>query len=344
MYRGNRLVSLLVFLLVVFCGNVPKTTAHEDKKYVGQGGGLRDGGSWGGGGKAESLYGSRGRSSRNSNYNGTRGYHRIGAHKRLMPFLCPVFAIFCLLTALLCMVCGVCPAPLSMFNVHIQTAKRAVEASIAKCTKSGYKPIVGPPSGVYEAQYEENFRTFHSTSTIIFTPICDEEKRIVSYHLKGSGIDRDGTFEIVSGTAAPDGTAYWLEQLGTVEHTGTSCGDDQLPQQILIHGKFHLDRPVDNFTSFSGCWRSTNDTKGDFIWFKYKEGSSQDSPMGVRQQIGTFVPMADTGFTTDLLGKDEKDETDGRHTPNKKESSSSSTSSESSSSYKPPPPPTPPEC
>ena len=88
---------------------------------------LRTGGSWGGSGKATSWNGSRGRSSRNSHYNGTRGYHRFGAHKRIMPFLFPVIAIFGLLTALLFMVCGICPSSaVSRFNTHVQKARNQV--------------------------------------------------------------------------------------------------------------------------------------------------------------------------------------------------------------------------
>ena len=327
---------------------------------------LRTGGSWGGSGKTTSWNGSRGRSSRNSHYNGTRGYHRFGAHKRLMPFLFPVIAIFGLIASLLLMVCGVCPtlsSSFSIFNLHVQKARNKVETSIKKCAADDSdnkskgtilsKPWNGPQSGVYEAQYEENFRTFHSTATIVFTPIlngdCEDgidvsenpskggngkgNGRLSYYHLKGSGIDRDGNFEIIFGMVSPDGTAFWLEQFrnSTVNDntSATSCAiaaaaaadcnsTDQQPQQLLIHGKFHWgeddDQPkLENYTSFTGSWRSTEGKKGDFIWFKYKEGSSQDSPIGVRQNQFVFAPSVQAtttenkpGITADLLEKNEK--------------------------------------
>ena len=213
-------------------------------------GGSRGGGHYSGG----THYGS------GRHYNNGGAYYnngdRYGSSRALQSwrnwflFLC--FGIIGGVVVFIAWIYGVCcfagraERKLSGFESHIEEATGLVQRS---CADNPYPLQSSPVSGIYDVQYREGFRTFHSNVDMRFS------KTSQGWSIQGKGWDADGQFRISYGLVSHAGMAYWVE--------------NQMDRSILSRGRFLFDSNL-----FMGNWRSSNGRSGSYEVFRFIGGYS----------------------------------------------------------------------
>ena len=140
------------------------------------------------------------------------------------------------------------------FDLAVTKAKGDVFASLEQQPNPPLN--CQPKSGSYAVTYvgEGGEKTIVSSVSLTF------KKAIEGWFVNGSGKDANGSeFVVDEGMVSSEGYAYWVQQYHQEDEN----------RKVLTMGR--LDYETD---SFSGCWRASDGSKGDFERFKLQQEQS----------------------------------------------------------------------
>jgi len=129
------------------------------------------------------------------------------------------------------------------FDRLLKEKVREIYPVIFQANSSQQTRNLPPSSVILLSSYQENGK-MHSTRTELHF----EDRSLQSkcyWHVSGKGDDDDGSFRILDGLLAQDGTAYWVEEQGKL--------------RVLNFGTFDWRR-----MSFGGQWRAENGKRATY--------------------------------------------------------------------------------
>jgi hypothetical protein len=182
----------------------------------------------------------------------------------------------------------------------------AIDASSSSSSSSssnngdiGSLPATAHLVATYVASYREGGKLCNLRIKMVFTSLQPTGGR--GFAIDGSGLDSDGTCNIIEGRMAPDGQAYWIEQQGSrqILSRGVFTTTAKTTCCMTVRGGIDEDGGiVPEF--FHGRWRSSNGVAASYINFTLDQTNQEQQPVAVVTKASTTT-AATTATTANTM-------------------------------------------
>jgi uncharacterized membrane protein YgcG len=155
--------------------------------------------------------------------------------------------------------------------------------SLSSKQQQQQQQLCSPVNGRYESTYMKPWETCKSHVYMTFSTRHDDGGK--GWIIDGTGVDHEGSFNIIEGLVSESGKAYWIEKKCDNDEMSRSSGRGggsgsssslALPGVLSVtSGTFHLPfmRDCSN-TCFNGSWHADNGTRG--IYWSFRMANNSD--------------------------------------------------------------------